>query len=155
MVTKRVLDPCCGSRMFWFDKSNPDVAFCDNKELETTLCDGRKLVIKPDIKCDFTNLPFDDGTFWHVVFDPPHLFLGESSWMAKKYGTLKGIDWETLIKEGFNECWRVLKTNGTLIFKFNETDIPVSKILKIIDKQPLYGHKVGKLNKTHWLAFIK
>ena len=50
---ERILDACCGSRMFWFDKENPDVVFADNRELETTLCDGRKLVIKPDVKMDF------------------------------------------------------------------------------------------------------
>ena len=87
---KRVLDPCCGSKMFWFDKNNPDVEFCDCRELNANLCDGRKLIIKPDIITDFTNLPFDDNTFWHVVFDPPHMItLGENSWMAKKYGVLK------------------------------------------------------------------
>lgn len=26
---KRILDACCGSKMFWFDKNNPDVEFCD------------------------------------------------------------------------------------------------------------------------------
>lgn len=47
------MDACCGSRMFWFDKENPNVTFMDNRELEDTLCDGRKLVIKPDIVGDF------------------------------------------------------------------------------------------------------
>ena len=46
---KKILDVCCGSRMFWFDKENPDTIFADNREVETTLCDGRKLLIKPDI----------------------------------------------------------------------------------------------------------
>ena len=45
---KYILDACCGSRMFWFDKQNPNVVFADNRELETTLCDGRALIIKPD-----------------------------------------------------------------------------------------------------------
>lgn len=70
-MTKRILDPCCGSRMFWFNKQNPDVEFCDNRELHTQLCDGRKLDIKPDTFADFTNLPFADETFYHIVFDPP------------------------------------------------------------------------------------
>lgn len=26
---KRILDPCCGGRMFYFDKENEDVLFCD------------------------------------------------------------------------------------------------------------------------------
>lgn len=155
MSNKRILDPCCGSRMFWFDKNNPDVEFCDIREYEDTLCDGRHLLIKPDTICDFTHLPFEDNTFYHVVFDPPHMnTLGENSWMAKKYGRLTE-GWETMLEQGFSECMRVLKPNGTLIFKWNETDIPVSKILSIIKYKPLYGHKSGKLQKTHWMAFIK
>jgi len=152
---KRVLDPCCGSRMFWFDKNNPDVEFCDNRTLHTTLCDGRSLDIEPDTIVDFTSLPFEDNSFWHIVFDPPHLItLGADSWMAKKYGRLDE-NWEKVIHDGFAECMRVLKPNGTLIFKWNETDIPVSKVIKAIDYKPLYGHKSGKQQKTHWLAFIK
>ena len=111
--------------------------------------------IKPDTICDFTRLPFEDNTFYHVVFDPPHMnTLGENSWMAKKYGRLTE-GWETILEQGFSECMRVLKPNGTLIFKWSETDIPVSKILSIIKYKPLYGHKSGKLQKTHWMAFIK
>lgn len=155
-MTKRVLDPCCGSKMFWFDKNNNDVVFCDNRKLETNLCDGRKLIINPDIICDFTNLPFENESFYHVVFDPPHMnTLGENSWMALKYGTLKGTDWRPMIRDGFKECMRVLKPNGTLIFKWNEQDIPVSEILKVIGATPMYGHKSGKLQKTHWMAFMK
>ncbi|MBC8712258.1 SAM-dependent methyltransferase, partial [Staphylococcus pseudintermedius] len=29
--------------MFWFDKSNQDVVFMDKRQLQTNLCDGRKL----------------------------------------------------------------------------------------------------------------
>ncbi|HGZ2460509.1 TPA: SAM-dependent methyltransferase, partial [Enterococcus faecalis] len=28
---KRILDACCGSRMFWFDKQNEQVLFMDNR----------------------------------------------------------------------------------------------------------------------------
>ena len=49
----------------------------------------RKLEIEPDIIGDFRNIPFDDNTFYMVVFDPPHLLkVGENSWLAKKYGKL-------------------------------------------------------------------
>ena len=27
MTTPRILDPCCGSRMFYFDRNHPDVLF--------------------------------------------------------------------------------------------------------------------------------
>lgn len=30
-MKKRILDVACGSKMFWFDKHNPDVEFCDKK----------------------------------------------------------------------------------------------------------------------------
>lgn len=152
---KRILDVCCGSKMFWFNKNNPDVEFCDNRTLHTKLCDGRSLDIEPDIIADFTSLPFADNTFYHVVFDPPHLkTLGESSWMAKKYGKLPD-NWQDVIRDGFAECMRVLRENGTLIFKWNEQEITVAEIIKVIGYEPLYGHKNGKMQKTHWLAFMK
>lgn len=152
---KRVLDAACGSRMFWFDKENQDVEFCDNRKMETNLCDGRLLSIHPDVLCDFTKLPFEDNTFYHVVFDPPHFVnAGNESWTAKKYGTLPK-DWRVVLKSGFDECMRVLKPNGTLIFKWNEYQIPVRDVLKAIGWKPLYGHKSGKQQKTHWIAFMK
>lgn len=156
MTNKKILDVCCGSRMFWFDKNNPNVYFCDNRVFENILCDGRKLEIKPDIVCDFTNLPMVDNTYYLVVFDPPHLIkIGDNSWLAQKYGKLPQDKWQEIISKGFTECMRVLRPNGVLIFKWNETDITVNQILNVIKKQPLFGHKSGKLSKTHWLCFMK
>ena len=98
----KILDACCGSKMFWFSKEDPNVVFADCRELETTLCDGRKLVIKPDILMDFRNMPFEDNTFSLVVFDPPHLVkAGKNSWLAKKYGTLPE-NWQSYLKAGFD-----------------------------------------------------
>lgn len=37
---KLILDPCCGSKMFWFDKDNPDVLFADQREEDHVLCEG-------------------------------------------------------------------------------------------------------------------
>lgn len=55
---KKVLDVCCGSKMFYFDKKDDRVLFQDIRELETTLCDGRKLIIKPDTLGDFRKMHF-------------------------------------------------------------------------------------------------
>lgn len=152
---KLILDACCGSRMFWFDKENPIVTFADKRNENHILCDGRKLDINPDIEIDFRDIPFDDNSYKLVVFDPPHLNqLGKNSWMAKKYGVLDA-SWEDDIAKGFSECMRVLEPNGILIFKWNETQIKVSEILKLITEKPLFGHKSGKLSKTHWLCFMK
>ncbi|HHW80406.1 MAG TPA: SAM-dependent methyltransferase, partial [Bacteroidales bacterium] len=106
--------------MFWFDKENENVVFMDNRELEDTLCDGRKLSIKPDVIADFRDIPYSDNTFKLVVFDPPHLIrAGKNSWLAKKYGVL-GETWPQDIKQGFDECMRVLDMYGVLVFKWNE-----------------------------------
>lgn len=161
-TNKPIIDACCGSRMFWFDPKNPIAVFVDKRILhcetiwKSTKNDSvRKCNVEPDVVADFRNLPFADGSFWHVVFDPPHLVkVGDNAWMAKKYGKLPK-DFKPYLKAGFDECWRVLKKNGTLVFKWNENDIRVCEILDAIGRQPLYGHKSGKQSKTHWLVFFK
>lgn len=149
---QRILDTTCGSRMIWFDKQNDDVLYMDNRQLTDVLCDGRILNVNPDIIADFRNMPFEDNTFFLVVFDPPHLRkAGETSWLAKKYGVLSD-NWKKDISQGFNECIRVLKPSGTLIFKWNEEQIKLSEIIKAISKKPLFGNR---RNKTHWMVFMK
>lgn len=156
-----VLDACCGSRMFWFDRADPRAVFVDKRRETHVLPDvsskggSRALTIEPDIVADFTDLPFETGTFALVVFDPPHFERnGDSSWCAKKYGTLKG-DWREELRKGFAECFRVLRPDGTLVFKWNETEIPVSRILALTPEKPLFGNRCGKSNKTHWIVFMK
>lgn len=68
-----VLDPACGGRMFWFDKSDDRVLFGDVRDESWELCDGRRFDVKPDMLMDYRDLPFPDGTFRMVVLDPPHL----------------------------------------------------------------------------------
>ncbi len=149
---QRVLDATAGSRMIWFDKQNKDALYMDNRQLRTTLCDGRTLNINPDIIADFRDIPFEDGTFYLVVFDPPHLLkAGENSWLAKKYGLLEKT-WREDIHRGFNECMRVLKPNGTLIFKWNEDQVKLREVIKAIGYKPLFGNR---RSKTHWLVFMK
>ncbi|SEH78032.1 Methyltransferase domain-containing protein [Halobacillus karajensis] len=117
---QRILVAC---RMFWFDKEHEDTLYMDNRQIREELCDGRKLEVNPDLVADFRDMPFEDESFYMVVFDPPHLLkAGEGSWLAKKYGRLDEL-WQFDIQQGFNECMRVLKKNGTLIFKWNEDQI--------------------------------
>ena len=144
----KILDACCGSRMFWFDKEHESALYMDKRTLETTLCDGRKLIVAPDLIGDFKNIPFDDETFYLVVFDPPHLLnAGETSFLKAKYGTL-GPNWKEDIKKGLTECWRVLKKNGTLIFK----QVLFSDVKKLLPIEPVIGQRRGK---TIWLVFFK
>ena len=154
-MTAGVLDPCCGSRMFWFDPKNQGVLFGDIRSDSQTLCDGRLLEVAPDALMDFRDLPFADSSFKVVVFDPPHLVhAGPRSWLAAKYGKLSA-NWRDDIRAGFAECFRVLKPDGLLIFKWNEIQVPVREILALTDVKPLVGHKSGKRMDTHWITFMK
>lgn len=147
-----ILDACCGSRMFHFDKNNKNVIFMDNRDFEDTLCDGRQLKVHPDIVADFRNIPFADNSFNLVIFDPPHLLkVGVSSWLCKKYGKLQKT-WPIDIKKGFDECIRVLKPGGTLIFKWATRDITLKQILDVIKTRPIIFHKN---NRTFFLVFMK
>lgn len=133
-MSKRILDACCGSRMFWFDKKNPDVEFVDCREFEDAQIwksgDGKAVrycSVKPDTVADFTDLPFEDETFYLVVFDPPHLVhVGKNSWLAKKYGRLTG-DWREMLRKGFSECLRVLKSNELSFLSGRKPTYPSKK----------------------------
>lgn len=140
--------------MFWYQKECAEVVYMDKRSEEHTLCDGRRLVVKPDVVGDFRAMPFADGAFDMVVFDPPHLLnLGESSWMAKKYGRLNRTSWREDLRKGFGECWRVLAVGGFLVFKWSEGDIRVGEVLKLIPWwEPLFG---SKGSKTVFLVFTK
>lgn len=154
MNTKSVLDVCCGSKMFWFDKNNSNTLFLDNRTVEDVLCDGRNFKVSPDEIMDFRQLDIPDNTFPLVVFDPPHFIkLGEKSWLCKKYGKLSP-DWQTDLRRGFAECFRVLKDSGVLIFKWNERDIKLKSVLELTDYKPLFGNR-GKSSATFWIVFQK
>ena len=161
LFNNRVLDVCCGSKMFWFNKKDPRALFLDKRSEKHELSDSgtqsgvRSLVVEPDMVADFRNLPFNDFSFPIVVFDPPHLTkLGNSGWLCKKYGRLNE-DWREMIAAGFSECFRVLKEQGILIFKWNETDIPLSEVLSLTSQSPLFGNQCGKHSKSHWVVFAK
>lgn len=153
-----VLDVCCGSRMFWFDRHDRRAIYLD-KRRETLTADNRPgrrcVVVDPDMLGDFTALPFPDNTFACVIFDPPHFARnGKRSWMAKKYGTLKG-NWREELHLGFAECFRVLKPHGTLIFKWNEGEVAIPEILALTPERPLVGNRYGKHFQSHWIVFLK
>jgi len=158
MKDKFILDACCGGRMFWFNKKNPAALFIDKRKLpKGSIKDRHNFCVDPDIIMDFRKLEFPDKSFKLIVFDPPHLrSIGKNSWMAKKYGVLEDLN---DLKLGFNECWRVLEDYGVLIFKWStETEkrsTSVKDIIKLFEKEPLFGHTSGSKSHTHWLCFMK
>ncbi len=161
--SKSVIDPCCGSRMMWFDRSNPNVVFGDRRNEIITVTDRshgnksgtRTIHISPDTLMDFRAMPFSDETFRLVAFDPPHLVrAGPKSWLAAKYGKLSD-NWKEDLRAGFSECFRVLASEGVLVFKWNETQIKLREVLALTPHQPLFGNTSGKKAGTHWLVFMK
>lgn len=151
---KAVLDACCGGRMFWFDKEDPRAVFMDNRRFAGRCCDGRSVVVDPDVLGDFTDMPFPDGRFKLVVFDPPHLRCGPNSWTAQKYGRLEA-GWRDALRAGFSECFRVLEPGGVLVFKWCEYQVPIAEVLALTDEEPLFGHRSGRKSLTHWVVFMK
>ena len=157
---KLILDATCGSRSILFQKDEPHTLYVDQREFNTEKRFGskdslRKYICKPDVISSFTSLPFPDNSFYHVVFDPPHLVrAGDDAWLTLKYGKLPQ-DWQSVIKQGFSECMRVLKPNGTLIFKWSDVQVTTREVIDAIGMEPLYGHRSGKKANTHWMAFMK
>lgn len=73
--------------------------------------------------------------------------------MKGQYGQLDKDNWPEDIKQGMSECMRVLKPNGTLIFKWNENQVKLKDVLKAIEPySPLFGNR---RSQTHWLVFMK
>lgn len=147
----------------WHDRQNPDVIFGDCRRETVTVTDRshgnetgtRTLRIEPDVDLDFRALPYPDGTFALVAFDPPHLLrAGPKSWLAAKYGRL-GENWRDDLRRGFAECLRVLRDDGVLIFKWNETQVPVREVLALAPIPPMFGHLSGRKGLTHWLVFMR
>lgn len=152
----KILDVCCGSKMFWYDKEETHTTYMDIRDEVLTYTDRdvvREVKINPDLVADFRDIPFADDSFDLVVFDPPHLIhVGDNSWLAKKYGKLDKNTWPQDLKLGFDECMRVLKPNGTILFKWNEEQIKTKDVFEAFGQQPILG---DKRSKTRWSVFIK
>ncbi len=149
----KILDVCCGSRMFWYDKQESHTTYMDIRRYHEELQTGHVINVDPDVQADFRSIPFADETFDLVVFDPPHLIhAGPKSWLVKKYGKLDKERWPDDLKCGFDECNRVLKSTGTLIFKWNEDQIKFRDVIKVFGRKPIFG---DRRSKTRWCVFLK
>jgi len=158
MKEKFILDACCGGRMFWQNKNHPNAVYQDIRKDVLPLKEqyGMNFSVEPDIIGDFRKMDFPDKSFKMVIFDPPHLMLNKTAWMAKKYGTIKDTDFEADLQAGFKECWRVLDDFGTLIFKWNDQSISIEKIKPFFPDEPIIFNRVGTKGKsTYWFVFMK
>ena len=59
----KILDVCCGSRMFWYDKHEEHTTYMDIRKAVYKATDRekeRRIEINPDIQADWKHIPFDD-----------------------------------------------------------------------------------------------
>lgn len=149
----QILDATCGGRMMWNRKDDCRILAMDKRRERVPLCDGRTLIVDPDIVADFRHMPFLTHQFKLVLFDPPHLVrAGEKSWLKGKYGRLEKASFKADLAQGFRECWRVLAPGGTLIFKWNTEQVPLRDVQAFFPAVPVF--RTGT-NKTHVIIFCK
>ena len=155
----KILDMCCGSKMFWYNKNEPHTTYIDIRhEIDVIKDRGhlRKVGINPDIQADWKKLPFERNTFDLIIFDPPHLInAGKSSWLKIKYGTLNKDHPLQDIRVGFEQAMKVLKPNGIILFKWNQEQIPFRKVLDELAKDKIYPILGDRRSKTKWTVFLK
>lgn len=163
---KNILDATCGGRTIWYgeNKERDDTLYIDKREKEPGFLpqDGRTYSIEPDEIQDFRDLPYPDESFDLIVFDPPHKKLGNGmesldGIMNKAYGALHAETWQEDLQAGFDELFRVLRSGGTLVFKFASSDIPFDEVLSLAPQEPLFGTTTNnrKTTKTRWFVFYK
>lgn len=121
----RALEPCCGHRRAWHRDKPRDTHF------------GDKLIeVRPEIVMDFAALPFREGVFDLVFFDPPHLIRREK-WNQLSDRYLHFGHWETraqweLALAAVNvEFYRVTREGAILHVKI--IDGPDRRVTKLAD----------------------
>jgi hypothetical protein len=131
-----ILDATASYRAMWIDKQDPDTVYMDKRR-----------EVKPDIICVWQHLPFKDGVFKTVNFDPPHmLYVSKGKPMgfnfAEKFGVLEPETWQRDLREAFDEFMRVLGPDETLLLKWNDNHISNSRMLACLPFKPKFGSQV-------------
>ena len=169
-----ILDATAGNRTMWKHKNTENIIYIDIE---------KKLERKPTIYADNTNTPFLSGIFATIFYDPPFIIRkGEGTFFSRP-GTSKRVQ-KTMGLGGFSfygvgryttkqaliahiyraekEFTRILKDDGVLWLKWNETDISLNRILslftdwhellRIYVRSP--SQTIGKA-QTYWVCLTK
>lgn len=159
-----ILDATASVRSMWYQKENPFTVFMDMRagtfsgKTEHMKRRAYKYMVYPDIIAKWQHLPFKDGVFDMVVFDPPHILIEKGKkppGISNKYGVFYKHSWRQEIIKSGEELFRVLKPDGFFVLKWNEEDIEASEVIKLFSYKPLFGTRTGQKNNTHWITFIK
>ena len=99
----------------WLNKQDPAAVFLDQRR-----------EVKPEVVAVWQYLPFSDGVFPIVNWDPPHMVYrveGKPSFLSEKFGLLEREAWQRDLKLAFAELMRVLAPGGVLLLKWNDNHI--------------------------------
>lgn len=153
-MQRPILDPCCGEREIHFNKRNTLVDYRDNRVANARLYNGDPILINPDTIGDVLRINAPDGAYHLVILDPPYLPYNTNNFLSQKYGKLPN-DWRKWLKDAFDECWRVLANDGTLVFRWRSYKIPLETVLLYAPAKPVVGNKKPLETKAHWVLFFK
>lgn len=111
---------------------------------------------EPSVMGDFREMPFADGAFHLVLFDPPHTVREKQppeGINGLKYGALHPDSEQEDLRLGFSECWRVLSPGGTLVFKWGAG--PIKRVEPHFPATPIVGTRSPRGVQTRWFIFYK
>jgi hypothetical protein len=142
----KILDMSAGNRAVCREKQYADAVYVDLRPS-----------VKPTVCADTRCLPFNNGVFDLIVFDPPHVNFGKNAKLSKLYGwhTTAGI--RNIIRISSSEAYRVSKQDALMAFKWNDHDQKFDSVLALMDDwwKPLFGHCVAMRTKhassTQWM----
>ena len=176
-----IMDATAGNRTLWNVKDHKFILFCDIEP---------ELDVQPDQLVDCRDTGFEDESYNTIFFDPPHGWgkkpgqgiyecRNEAEYRAYKakynldrwgnkavyYGWDKyqsKKDLKDFIFDAQREFNRILKNNGMLWLKWNETQIPLDEVLGLFHdwvemlRLPI-GSPKQKLGgkQTYWCMFLK
>jgi len=165
-----ILDATCGGRSIWHpeNKDRDDTLYIDKRKEESGFLgreeyghSKRNYSVQPDEQQDYRDLPYEDGSFNLIVFDPPHAIRGDGMKTLhgvshRKWGCLHAETWQEDLRSGFTELWRVLSVGGTLVFKFADESADFKEVLSLAPTDPLFGTSVrDHTSETRWFVFYK
>lgn len=169
-----ILDANAANRTMWTFKDWEECIYTDME---------KKLTVKPTIFCDHRAMPFKDGVFTSIFFDPPHFYNDKGSFYSipdketfmKKwqgYGEIPryygGDKYKTqmallrYIVDALKEFYRIMTPDGLLWLKWNETFVTLNTLRPLFDNYhemltiPVRLSNPNRTEKqTYWVCWCK